>query len=202
MQQFGVPTRVRGDHGGGNIEVARLMVRERGEGRGNFIAGPSTRNQRIERLWRDVFRCVSFLFYGVFYSLEERGYLNVNNPTEMFLLHFIFLPRINLALDEFTKASNLRPVRTERNWSPERLWVNGMLNQQKLMQNEAITQDMIEWYVTDPEGPSPLEEHGSVEVEDIENPLPGELFEEFRQLINPLAESGSFGLTLPRDGIE
>ena len=75
-----------------------------------------------------------------------------------------------------------------------------MLNQQ--MQNEAITQDMIEWYGTDPEGPSPLEEHGSVEVEDIENPLPGELFEEFRQLINPLAEYGSFGLTLPRDGIE
>lgn len=99
VQQFGVPSRVRGDHGGENIEVARFMVRERGEGRGSFIAGPSTRNQRIERLWREVFRCVSFLFYGVFYSLEERGYLNVNNPAEMFLLHFIFLPRIDLALE-------------------------------------------------------------------------------------------------------
>ena len=99
VQQFGVPSRVRGDHGGENIEVARFMVRERGEGRGSFIAGPSTRNQRIERLWREVFRCVSFLFYGVFYSLEEKGYLNVNNPAEMFLLHFIFLPRIDLALE-------------------------------------------------------------------------------------------------------
>ena len=108
VQQFGVPSRVRGDHCGENIEVARFMVQERGEERGvSFIAGRSTRNQRIERLWRDVFRCVSLLFYGVFYSLEERGYLNVNNPTEMFLLHLIFLPRINLALVEFTRASNL-----------------------------------------------------------------------------------------------
>ena len=36
--------------------------------------------------------------------------------------------------------------------------------------------------------PSLLEEHGSVEVEDIENPFPEELFEGFRQLINPVAE--------------
>ena len=75
-----------------------------------------------------------------------------------------------------------------------------MLNQQ--MQNEAITQPMIEWYGTDPEGPSPLEEHGSVEVEDIENPLPGELFKEFRQLINPLAESDSFGIDIYLSALE
>ena len=50
VQQFGVPSHVRGDHGGKNVEIARFVVQERGEGRGSFIAGPSTRNQRIERL--------------------------------------------------------------------------------------------------------------------------------------------------------
>ena len=50
---------------------------------------------------------------------------------------------------------------------------------------------MIEWYGTDPDSPSPVEEHGSVEAEDIENPLP-----EFRQLNNPVAESGSFGIDI------
>lgn len=94
----------------------------------------------------------------------------------------------------------MRPVRTERNWSPERLWVNGILNQQ--MQNEAVAKDMLEWYGTDPEGPTPLEEHGSVEVEDIVNPFPGELFEEFTQQINPLAKSGSFGIAIYLSALE
>lgn len=71
ISQYGLPSRVRGDHGGENVLVAQFMTQERGEGRGSFIAGPSTRNQRIERLWRDVFRCVCSLFYGVF--LRARG---------------------------------------------------------------------------------------------------------------------------------
>ena len=148
-------------------------------------------------------RSIPLCFFFIlrrFYSFEESGYLSVSNPLQMFLLHQVFLPRINVALDEFTRASNLRPVRTERNWSPERLWVNGMLHRQ--MQTDAITQDMMEWYGTDPERLSPLEEHGSVEVEDIENPFPEELFEEFRQLINPVAESSSFGIEIYLSNLE
>ena len=34
---------------------------------------------------------------------------------EMFVLHFIFVLRINLAVSEFCSASNLRPVRNEHN---------------------------------------------------------------------------------------
>ena len=52
------PSRVRGDFGVENVQVCEAMTNHWGPGRNSFIAGSSTRNQRIERLWHDVFKCV------------------------------------------------------------------------------------------------------------------------------------------------
>ena len=124
------PSRIRVDYGVENVQVCDAMVEVRGEGRGSFIAGPSTRNQRIERLWRDVFRCVCHLFYYVFYALEDTGLLNIENPMDLFALHLTFIPRINLALHEYMEAFNHHKVRTANHWSPYQMWVNGMLNEE------------------------------------------------------------------------
>lgn len=46
VERFGLPSRVRSDKGGENIEVAHFMVERRGENRNSHITGRSVHNQR------------------------------------------------------------------------------------------------------------------------------------------------------------
>ena len=94
--EYGVPSRIRTDHGGENVLIWKMMEELRGRNRGSALKGTSQQNQRIERLWRDVFRCVCTNFYYLFHTLESQNLLDCTNSLQLFVLHYVYLPCINV----------------------------------------------------------------------------------------------------------
>jgi hypothetical protein len=90
------------------------------------FSGKSTHNQRIERLWRDLFSGCLSLFYELFYHLEHHEILQADDNAHLWCLHFVFLPIINRHLDNWRKAYVHHPLSSEKNKSPMQLWISGL----------------------------------------------------------------------------
>jgi len=95
------------------------------------IAGSSTHNECIERLWRDMYRCVCCHYYELFYAFEEEEILNSLNETDLYCLHYVFLPRINKHLDDFVESWNHHSLSTEHNQTPYQLMSLGLESSQR-----------------------------------------------------------------------
>uniref|UniRef100_A0A669ES34 Integrase core domain-containing protein n=1 Tax=Oreochromis niloticus TaxID=8128 RepID=A0A669ES34_ORENI len=171
-QLHGLPSRVRADQGVENLDIAHFMFATRGTGRASFISGKSVHNQRVERLWRDVWIAVTSKYHDVLHSLEEDGLLDISDVIHLFGVHYIFVPRLRADLVTFVGGWNNHPLRTEGGLTPEQLWCIGHL------------QELDE------------ESNSTVVVPEIECPLDEETLEGLQRTINPLEHSESYGRDL------
>ena len=86
----------------------------------------SVHNQRVERLWRDVYQGVLGLYSGLFHHMEDVQLLDPTDDQHLFCLHYIYIPRINRHLEEWKQGWLLHPMRSECNSTPYQLWTSGM----------------------------------------------------------------------------
>ena len=201
VEKYGLPSRIRCDQGRENMHVARHMLRHRGEERRSVLVGSSVHNQRIERLWRDMHGCVTAMFYRLFYHLEQNDILDPINTVQIFVLHYIYIPRINQALKQFIEAWNNHNIRTEHGQTPNQLFTAGSLQ----LRNSSLTaldffDTVLESYGIDEDlGISTSdddEDAEGVEVPPVDIHLSENQIAGLQSTVDPLSTSVEFGVDL------
>jgi len=65
----------------------------------------------------------TYVFYYLFYSMENCGILDPSDEIQLFASHYVYLSRIQRNLDLFSVGHRRGPFSTEQNASLDRLYI-------------------------------------------------------------------------------
>ena len=98
------------------MRAAELMLLFRGPGRGSHILQDVQFTTSVLKNWVDVSRGLLDLYYSLFYFMEDKGILDINNEIHVYCLQYVFIPTINRAIDTFANSWNRHQLSTEVYW--------------------------------------------------------------------------------------
>ena len=102
-------------------------------------------------------------------------------------------------------------IRTERNWSPEQIWSNGIIDRvngrlaavDDVRSNVNISGHEHEWFGFDPDAPPPPDDGlSTVEVNEVNLDLPDNIISRLSNEINPLENSSAFAIDIFQRALE
>lgn len=135
-------------------------------------------------------RCVTQLFYRLFYYLEYHNILDPLNEAHLAAVNHIFKPRINQALKHFKDGWNSHAVRTAHNRSPYQLFVSGAL---QLHRSGLVALDFLDSmddsYGVAEEGLAT--DDNAVDIPENTFTLRDDHFQELKRSIDPLCNSSN-----------
>ena len=145
-----------------------------------------------------MYTAITTTFVSIFQYLEAQNILNAENESDLFCLHYVFIPRINASLEGFRRAWNYHPLSTEGNFSPIQLYTSGSLG------SDLFDEDIdLVLFGHDPEAPTPDEgEESSVGVPSTDIPLSPRSIQILRDSINPLQPCQDNGFQLYIDTVQ
>ena len=180
------------------MDIWRDMTTFWGEANVPVLVGKSVHNQRIEHHNRALNEQLLSTFRQQFYELESQGALDVNNDTDIFCLHCVYLPRINKPLTSLLPPTiaigfQQRTTVPHSNCSGATLRLadhyEGALPQHPNQPNieELTSQDLPHVYV--PDTPNPLGDENFQHVHDFITSLSGhEAKSAYRDVVGFVAE--------------
>ena len=92
--------------------------------------------------------------------MEQSGILDLDNSLYMYVLHLIYIPRINFVLEEYKKIFNDHKIRSAGNMCPNQLRINGMMDPNNPLLDDGLDTEPenLDLYAEDMQGPTPFDD--------------------------------------------
>ena len=121
--------------------------------------------------------------------MEAEELLDPDSELHLYALHYIFIPRINKLLNDFSLSWNNHPLRTEKNQTPIQLWSKGFFETENLIHETEINFDE---YGVDEYGPElEIQTNNDVQIPEIETELTNEEEQYIVENFDPLENDGT-----------